>query len=625
MVVDGDIDGSEQVVARLAGDLPVRTLVLPENQGRSAALNAGFGAATGDVLLRSDDDLELADEHLARHAAPPRRRRRSDRGGGAVSQRLRAGPLRAGVRRARRPPLPPGGVRLPRGPGVALLGRQRLGHGRHVAAGRGVRRELPRLRLGGRGLGVPAAPGRRPDLRRARRRGPAPRCGRDDRRPRAARLLLGGGPAALRRAARGRRGRGTDAVARRPVPGGGAPRWPGARGSRPRVAWPGWAARSTAWCRSSRCPSPRSWWRSWSRGPRSRATAPTAPRGGSSHGTDRRHRPRLPHPARRGRARGAHHARGVPRRHPLHDCSTTPRAPIPSSATPGSSRPPSTGSARCAGTTGPRCPLLAAASSRLRVDADVTVVSSSGWAHGFDISGRRLVYCHNPARWLYQADDYLGGRSSRARTGRLALALGAPPLRRWDRRAAVRADRYLANSTTVRDRIKAAYGIDADVVPPPHGVDASAEQEPVPELVTGRTRVQPRGLPPAAVQERRQGGRGVRRPPRPARHRRPRAGGAAAPGAARPADAPGLQPHRRAAPLGLRARRPAGGAQPRGLRAHPAGGGGVRTSHAGAARPGATSTPSWRGARDSSSTAASPARSGGRWTRRPGRRGRRRR
>ena len=79
-------------------------------------------------------------------------------------------------------------------------------------------------------------------------------------------------------------------------------------------------------------------------------------------------------------------------------------------------------------------PLLAAASSRLRVDADVTVVSSSGWAHGFDISGRRLVYCHNPARWLYQADDYLGGSSSRARTGRLALALGAPPLRRWDRR-----------------------------------------------------------------------------------------------------------------------------------------------------------------------------------------------
>ena len=69
VVVDGDVDGSEETVARLAGDLPVRALVLPENQGRSAALNAGFGHATGDVLLRADDDLELIDEHLARHAA----------------------------------------------------------------------------------------------------------------------------------------------------------------------------------------------------------------------------------------------------------------------------------------------------------------------------------------------------------------------------------------------------------------------------------------------------------------------------------------------------------------------------------------------------------------------------
>ena len=51
----------------------------------------------------------------------------------------------------------------------------------------------------------------------------------------------------------------------------------------------------------------------------------------------------------------------------------------------------------------------------------------------------------------------------------------------------MRADRYLANSTTVRDRIKAAYGIDAAVVPPPHGVDASAFREPVPELVPWRT------------------------------------------------------------------------------------------------------------------------------------------
>ena len=59
-------------------------------------------------------------------------------------------------------------------------------------------------------------------------------------------------------------------------------------------------------------------------------------------------------------------------------------------------------------------PLLAPAASRLRVDADVTLVSTSGWAHGFDIRGRSLVYCHNPARWLYQADDYLGDEGARS-------------------------------------------------------------------------------------------------------------------------------------------------------------------------------------------------------------------
>lgn len=127
-------------------------------------------------------------------------------------------------------------------------------------------------------------------------------------------------------------------------------------------------------------------------------------------------------------------------------------------------------------------PLLAPAASRLRIDADVTVVSSSGWAHGFDIRGRSLVYCHNPARWLYQAEEYLGDEGARARATRLLLRAVTPPLRRWDRRAAVRADRYLANSTVVRNRIGTAYGIDAEVVPPPHGMDESAPQEAVPEL-----------------------------------------------------------------------------------------------------------------------------------------------
>lgn len=126
-------------------------------------------------------------------------------------------------------------------------------------------------------------------------------------------------------------------------------------------------------------------------------------------------------------------------------------------------------------------PLLAPVSSRLRVDADVTVASSSGWAHGFATTGRTLVYCHNPARWLYQADEYLGDAGRRSPT-RLALGVLTTPLRRWDRRAAARADRYLANSGVVRERVARAYGIEADVVPPPPGLDSSGPQEAHPEL-----------------------------------------------------------------------------------------------------------------------------------------------
>jgi glycosyltransferase involved in cell wall biosynthesis len=121
-------------------------------------------------------------------------------------------------------------------------------------------------------------------------------------------------------------------------------------------------------------------------------------------------------------------------------------------------------------------PLLAPAFSRLRVEADVALCSSSGWAHGAAVSGRKVVYCHTPARWLYQTDRYLGERGG---VGRLAVELLGGPLRRWDRRAARTADRYLANSTVVHQRIRALYGIDAEVLPPPPALDPEGRSRPV--------------------------------------------------------------------------------------------------------------------------------------------------
>jgi glycosyltransferase involved in cell wall biosynthesis len=121
-------------------------------------------------------------------------------------------------------------------------------------------------------------------------------------------------------------------------------------------------------------------------------------------------------------------------------------------------------------------PLLAATFSRLRITADVAVCSSSGWAHGANVDGRKVVYCHAPARWLYQTSRYLGDAGP---LPRMALAAMRRPLARWDRKAASSANRYLANSTWIAGEIKRVYGIEAEVLHPPVTIDPAAAQRPV--------------------------------------------------------------------------------------------------------------------------------------------------
>lgn len=127
-------------------------------------------------------------------------------------------------------------------------------------------------------------------------------------------------------------------------------------------------------------------------------------------------------------------------------------------------------------------PLLASAWNSIKpVRADAVVCSSSGWAHALPTAGgtRKIVYCHNPARWLYQAEDYLLDRPWPVRA---ALGLLQPGLLKWDRRAAASADVYIANSTSVAERIRRVYGREARVVFPPVSVDPTLAREPVPAL-----------------------------------------------------------------------------------------------------------------------------------------------
>lgn len=130
-------------------------------------------------------------------------------------------------------------------------------------------------------------------------------------------------------------------------------------------------------------------------------------------------------------------------------------------------------------------PLLAPAISRMSIDAEVTLASSTGWAHAIPATGRKIVYCHAPARWLYQKHRYLGtfegSLPHRARHLLAAAALGllSPALRSWDARHALRADRYLVNSTVIRQAVAETYGIDAEVLPPPPAMDPDGPVEPV--------------------------------------------------------------------------------------------------------------------------------------------------
>lgn len=67
VVIDGDTDNSSAVVAGWTDQLRLRSVTFPENRGRSVALNAGFSAASGHVLIRCDDDLEPGPHHVQRH------------------------------------------------------------------------------------------------------------------------------------------------------------------------------------------------------------------------------------------------------------------------------------------------------------------------------------------------------------------------------------------------------------------------------------------------------------------------------------------------------------------------------------------------------------------------------
>lgn len=71
IVDDGSRDGSADLAKALAGRHPeVVALAHPVNQGKGAALRTGFTAATGDIVLVQDADLEYSPNDYPKLLAP---------------------------------------------------------------------------------------------------------------------------------------------------------------------------------------------------------------------------------------------------------------------------------------------------------------------------------------------------------------------------------------------------------------------------------------------------------------------------------------------------------------------------------------------------------------------------
>ena len=81
-----------------------------------------------------------------------------------------------------------------------------------------------------------------------------------------------------------------------------------------------------------------------------------------------------------------------------------------------------------------------------------------------------VCYCFTPMRYVWDLyGDYFGPRAGLA--ARVLMPPVAAWLRRWDRRTAAGVHQFVAISRFVADRIRRAYGRDADVIYPP--VDVS--------------------------------------------------------------------------------------------------------------------------------------------------------
>lgn len=121
-------------------------------------------------------------------------------------------------------------------------------------------------------------------------------------------------------------------------------------------------------------------------------------------------------------------------------------------------------------------PVAALTYAATKIDADVTICSSSGLSHHARTTGAKVVYCHTPARWLHDSAVYLKGYP--AAVG-IAARLAKPLFSPLDRRAMRDANLVIANSEHIAEEIQQVYGRTAPVVAPCSMLDLCGPVEPI--------------------------------------------------------------------------------------------------------------------------------------------------
>jgi glycosyltransferase involved in cell wall biosynthesis len=106
---------------------------------------------------------------------------------------------------------------------------------------------------------------------------------------------------------------------------------------------------------------------------------------------------------------------------------------------------------------------------------DTIVSSTTAWAKGVIVppGSVHVCYINTVSRFAFAYDEYVGGLQ-RARRGPILPFVVRPMIERliaWDRKAAQRPTRFVANSHNVAQRIRRYYGRESDVLPCPVDVD----------------------------------------------------------------------------------------------------------------------------------------------------------